>query len=456
MRLLRTALVLCLIAFAAAARAQSGPFFSVDTTDMRTLSEEEIDNAMRDMGLRVDSDSVAHHPPRTHRDSLREALRRYRVGHEHPQAFDEWMPFTGFRYNKVDGLFLGLGSSRWGNFSRPVWRLSDDSVPLRDQWRGRGGLGYAFGSHFWTVELGLSHLVWLDHERGSATGIEIGAEGHIRTDSRDAWLLPVEENSAVALITHEDYMDYFKRKGFSAFAALHIGGEHLSVAYRNDDNRVLATRQYWSFFGGRKLFSENAPITEGTFRSVAVTSFFDNATSHRMYRGTQALLEGEFGLGDYPFRRYTLDLRHYQPLVRWFAVNGRVRAGAVTGDNVPLQNYFFVGGVSTVPAFDQKEFAGNRALIVNAEAIINGRLLDALLWFPRELSVIVMFDAGAASMADSSLGPTAGWEGIGIASMHSDAGIAVGSANGSVRIGCVWRGDRSEGAKFILRLSRPF
>ena len=32
--------------------------------------------------------------------------------------------------------------------------------------------------------------------------IEIGAEGHIRTDSRDAWLVPVEENSAVALIAH--------------------------------------------------------------------------------------------------------------------------------------------------------------------------------------------------------------------------------------------------------------
>jgi hypothetical protein len=267
----------------------------------------------------------------------------------------------------------------------------------------------------------------------------------------------VEENNAMALIAHEDFNDYFKRKGFSIFGAMHVGNEHLSVTYRNDDYRELNTRQYWSFFGGRKLFRENAPISVTTVRSIALTSFFDNARERRMYSGTQALLDAEFGLGNHHFRSYTLDIRRYQPLMRWLGVNTRLFATAITGENVPLQHYALIGGPSTMPAFDFKEFGGNRAVVVNAEAIVSGRLLDALVWFPfKDMSVIVMIDAGAAAMADSALGAAEGWNEISMKSLHSDVGFALGSANGLTRLGWVWRMDRNEGARFFLRLARPF
>jgi hypothetical protein len=145
------------------AHAQDEPFFSVDTSDLKGVTDEELDNALRDMGFRNEQDSVAPKPMRTRRDSLRAAMRRYKTNLENPQPYDPWMDFGGFRYNKVDGLFIGAGGSKWNALSRPIKHLTDDTVPVTDVWRGRGGFGYSFGSHFWTIELGLSHLIWLQH-----------------------------------------------------------------------------------------------------------------------------------------------------------------------------------------------------------------------------------------------------------------------------------------------------
>ncbi|MBI3195523.1 MAG: BamA/TamA family outer membrane protein [Ignavibacteriae bacterium] len=354
------------------------------------------------------------------------------------------------RYNRVEALFLGA------NF------------PNRYSWDERavslfGSVGYGFASHRWRYSGGVSQQFGMGR-----TLIELGAEGHSLTDSKDQWIIDESENSLTSFFTRDDYRDYFGREGVSAWFGLFgkwkSSDMQFRAAYLNDQYQSLDWNTNWSVFGGEKLFRENPLAREGRMKS-ALVSFEIHQEQQRTYftTGWKAALSAEvagktFG-GDFEFNRYVFDFIRYQPLSKFENLNFRVRAGSATGD-VPPQKWFELGGISTLPAYSYKEFPGNRIALFNAEYLLNGKIFDAVDVFPswllRNCNLLLFYDAGYANAVAGEEKFDTGFESLRFDNIKSNWGFGIGSRDAKIRLGFAWRTDIAEPVHVFLRLNRPF
>ncbi len=373
-------------------------------------------------------------------------MRNPSVNYPWESAYDEFL----FRYNRVEGFFLGLSS------------------PKGYAWEGRhiklfGTAGYGFAAHRWRYSGGVAQQF--------GTGgqiLEVGAEGHSLTDTRDQWIISEGENTLAALFLRDDYRDYFGRKGFSVWTGLYHRERNSDLQFRlaflNDRYESLRQSTDWAIFGGDKRFRYNPGITEGRMKSVLTTFEFHHARERRFFSsGWSTVLSAEFsekGLGgDFDFNRYLVDLRGYLPLSDYDIVNIRLRVGSTTGE-APLQKAFDLGGLSTLPAFGFKEFVGNRLLLLNVEYVVNGKILDNAGLFPswllRNFNLIFFSDAGYVTIAPSGKSFLQGLDGLSSETIKWDWGFAIGSRDGKMRLGFAWRTDVSKPVKVFIRVSRPF
>ncbi len=155
-----------------------------------------------------------------------------------------------FKYNRVDGLFLGLGADK-----KFYWD-GDKTIS------GFGSAGYAFGIHRWRFNLGL------DRQFAAETALyEVGAEGHSITDTKDEWIMKLWENNITSILWHEDDRDYFTREGFSVNAARYTRESdftsQLRVQYLIDDYSSLSKESDWSLFRPSHSFRGNPAVAEG-------------------------------------------------------------------------------------------------------------------------------------------------------------------------------------------------
>jgi hypothetical protein len=127
---------------------------------------------------------------------------------------------------------------------------------------------------------------------------------------------------------------------------------------------------------------------------------------------------------------------------------------------LPIQKAFDMGGLGTVPAFPFKGETGNRMLLMNAELVVNGDFFGALEFWPswllRGFNFVVFSDAGLVRMMPSTAQWSDGFENIHFSDFRHDVGVGIGTRSGSMRIAFVWRTDRSEAARLIFRIARPF
>ena len=369
-----------------------------------------------------------------------------------------WVPETTnldnfiFRYNRVEGLFLGMGSEK-----RYYW-------DGQKQYSTYGSIGYGFKSHNWRGNLGLSRQFAFDE--GQLFEFEI--EGHSLTDSKEDWLIGTGENTAAAFFIHEDFRDYFQRSGFGVNAGYVVQRDYLTgqvkVGYLSDEYTSMTNQTEWSLFGGNKVFRLNPLINEGMMRSVVGSAGLSTVTT-TIYgpEGWSMLVTAEVAKqslkSEFEFNRYVGDIRRYQPLGRYDNLNVRVRVGSSEGV-LPIQKTFDMGGLGTIPAFPFKGETGNRMLLMNAELVINGDFLGDLdfwpSWLLREINFVVLSDAGLVRMVPSTALWTDGFDDIHFSDFQHDVGVGVGTRSGSVRIAFVWRTDRSEPARLIFRVARPF
>jgi hypothetical protein len=357
-----------------------------------------------------------------------------------------------FRYNRVEGLFLGMGSEK-----RYYW----DGQKLYSLY---GSAGYGFKSHNWRGSLGLSRQFAFDE--GQLFEVEI--EGHSFTDSKEDWLIGLAENTAAAFFIHEDFRDYFQRNGYGVNAGYALQQDYVTsqikIGYLSDEYTSMTNQTEWSLFGGNKAFRFNPPIQEGMIRSM-VGSAGVSTVSTTIYgqEGWSILATAEVAKknmkSEFEFNRYVGDIRRYQPLGRYENLNLRVRVGSSEG-MLPLQKSFDMGGLGTVPAFPFKGESGNRMLLMNAELILNGDFLGDLdfwpSWLMREINFVILSDAGLVRTMSSTALWTEGFEGIHFSDFRHDVGVGIGTRNGAARIAFVWRTDRSEPARLIFRVARPF
>ncbi len=344
-------------------------------------------------------------------------------------------------YNRVDGLFLGLGQNK-----DYYWSGAESFSPY-------GFLGYAFALHRWRYELGLDK--WF----GNENRFEVGVEGHSLTDSKDYWLIDPKENSFFAILAKEDYMDYYSREGVSFHVAQYYQmNSRIVLSYDVDKYSSLAQRTNWSIFGGHKIFRPNPPIDPGWMRSIVVN------LEHRYYTGGRdrkqgwiAGLRGEATVGgDYDFRMLSLNAVRYQPLFRGLQLNMRLVGGTANGV-LPLQRSYQIGGFNTLNAFPYKEFTGNRMLLFNYEFIFNPMLFKHSHLFPLNTFTLLLFgDIGQVGNASPSAGMASGWQMMKLNQFKSDYGFGIGTGDGAFCIYLAWRTDIAASPAFGVRLASPF
>ncbi|HTP11981.1 MAG TPA: hypothetical protein VMM37_00050 [Bacteroidota bacterium] len=360
-----------------------------------------------------------------------------------------------FRYNRVEGLFLGLGTQKkyYWNGARNI--------------NAYGSVGWGIRSHTWRGNLGITRQFPLKISDGDEM-FEIGAEGYSLTDSKDPWLINVHENTAAALLIHEDFRDYFERNGGSAHVAFYAQNEDVKVelkaAYLFDKYRSLQNNTEWALFGGDKLFRPNPAIDDGNMRSVLTSAGI--STQSKTARGPEGWsIYGTFEYGPrtlggaFNFDQYVLDIRRFQPISSFDNLNIRLRAGTSDG-TLPLQKVYDLGGLGTTNAFPFKSESGNRMILMNAEYIMNGSLLDDLDFWPSwifdHVNLLFFTDAGLIRTAVSGSGPTDGFEKITWGEFRHDFGAGFSNRTGSFRVGIAWRTDVKAPARLIFRFTRPF
>jgi len=369
-----------------------------------------------------------------------------------------WVPETTnldnfiFRYNRVEGLFLGLGSEK-----RYYW---DD----QKQYSTYGSVGYGFRSYKVRGNLGLSRQFAFD----DGQLFEFEVEGHSLTDSKEDWLIGLGENTLAAFFIHEDFRDYFERSGFGVNAGYAVQQDYLTgqvkVGYLSDEYKSMTNQTEWSLFGGNKAFRLNPSINEGMMRSVVGSAGLSTVTT-TMYgpQGWSMMTTAEIAKkgmkSEFEFNRYVGDIRRYQPLGRYDNLNVRVRVGSSEGV-LPIQKAFDMGGLGTVPAFPFKGETGNRMLLMNAELVFNGDFLGDIAFWPswlmREFNFVVFSDAGLVRTMPATASWTDGFNDIHFSDFQHDIGAGIGTRSGSFRVAFVWRTDRSEPARFMFRIARPF
>jgi cytoskeletal protein CcmA (bactofilin family) len=357
-----------------------------------------------------------------------------------------------FRYNRVEGLFLGVGSDK-----KYYW----DS---RRSYAAHGSFGYGFKSRGWRGNLGVTRQFAFDEGQL----FEIGVEGHNLTDSKDNWIIGLGENTAAAILIHEDFRDYFRRMGYGISADYAVQQDYLTgqvkVEYLADRYRSMENRTEWALFGGDKKFRPNPAIDDGDMRSILASAGLSTVTK-TIYgsQGWSIFVTGEFADrnfgSDFGFNQYIADVRRYQPLGRYDNFNVRLRVGTMEG-TVPLQKTFEIGGLSTLNGFPYKSEAGNRMILLNAEYIINGDFLGDLefwpSWLMRDINFLVLSDAALMRTAPPSDTWSKGFDDVKFSDFKHDVGVGVATRSGSFRLAFVWRTDRNEPARFIFRIARPF
>ena len=264
------------------------------------------------------------------------------------------------RYNRVEGFVLGIGRRplEWSSYSRATIY---------------GQLGYAFSLDEWRGTIGVESRV--DNRRNDDYGLKIGGAYHNNTDTKDRWKTSWLENSLAAFLFENDFFNYHEVEGFTLYAVQRITPYlQMSAGYREDEYRSLEKVTGWSLFDGDG-FPLNPPIDEGDMQTFVFSIEGGRVRGlHSLPSGAVFRFEAEIGEGiggDFDFSRYVGDARFYIPITPFSSLGMRLRGGLTTGDFVPVQKHFTLGGIGSVRAYDQNSFPGTRMLLGNVEYIVD-------------------------------------------------------------------------------------
>ena len=290
-----------------------------------------------------------------------------------PHSWDGDDPFV--RYNRVEGLFVGLHEARFYDGDRGQ--------------SSYGHLGYSFGARDWQYQVGAEVFAFHGPAQTGRNLSSIGGELHDVTDSQDGWLLSAEENSLYAGLFRRDFFDYYRRRGWSVYTLQNYAGlVHLTGRLARDEFYSLDSQVDWVLVGNRvarKAFRPNPEVDEGTANSLRLDIQLDNR-DRRNGRGwlvNHMLEQGGGGLGgDFAFRRMLFEVRGYQPVAQGTGqLDVRLRLGRGSRQ-MPRQYLYDLGGYATLRGYPYKAFSGDRMALLNAE-----------YWLE---DIGVLFDMGAA------------------------------------------------------------
>jgi hypothetical protein len=205
-----------------------------------------------------------------------------------------------------------------------------------------------------------------------------------------AWPLELNEVGWSTLLWHQDYRDYFMRRGFSGFLTVEPS-HHITLTgqvARVEETSIAArdpwTLKLWSQWRHDEPWRPNIVVDEGDFTIFSASAEYDSRPSRRS-RGSGLLIRfnWERGFGDdvveyplpafvreplllesYTWDRAQLDVRLYQR-VDW---GGQLRlrgfwAGTVGEQPLPVQRRYSLGGPDPMNGFEFRKYACNIGVI---------------------------------------------------------------------------------------------
>ena len=286
-------------------------------------------------------------------------------------------------YNRVEGLFLGLGIPKEYN----------DYYGLGSKLTFYGSIGYGLSNDKIRYRAGLTRKFF------GRNSLELGVESFDLTRTEDLWIIPQDENTIDAFFFHEDYHDFYRSWGSAIYGKQKLG-KILSIeaGYRLENQEDMKVEKDWSLFRQGNNFRENPIIDGGEYKNTYLSIRLGNS---RKLKDWSASLDVESNSDlisdDMPdYERYILSLSKYQRLGRNDEVNFRVRYGTTSG-TVPEQKKFDLGGIGTLRGYGYKEFQnGGNMVLINAEYITNGDAITGLEFLPilNGFEVAIFADAG--------------------------------------------------------------
>ncbi len=382
----------------------------------------------------------------------------FRSGYRRPYST---LPFNPghkaliLNYNRVEGLFLGMAFPKRITGKYNYFNL-------------HGFVGYGFQLKKWRYELEIDR--WLFDQRDYR--FELGGKIYDFTDTHDSWLITPMENSLAAFFLHDDYQNYFRRRGYELHASqnltIYFKG---TLAYRNDKYNSLQKNTDWALFGGKKKFAENPAIDEGNMHSLYGELYLDTRDNIELpRRGWFARLGVETSnsklRSDYSFNQYEFEIRRYQPITRFDRLDIRLKAASSEG-TVPVQKQYQLGGISTLRGFSHKAlpggegyYGGDRMLLANIDYNLSPRIIGTDFLFFNDLRYILFFDVGNVWMREqvsSKDSWSEGFDWLKLNDLKSDLGIAFTSWSGRFRLSIARRLDTGkEPFRVTVRLTKPF
>ena len=357
-----------------------------------------------------------------------------------------------FRYNRVQGLFLGV-------------LLPKSQEDSRHRLSLHGFLGYGFADKKLRYRAAIDHGFFSPRRR-----FELGAAVYDKIESKDTWLITPSENTLTAFFLNDDYMDYYRRKGYEFYAdqklGLHFKG---TLAYRTDTYSSVPKVTDWALFKDKDRFRDNPAIDEGLMKSWYGELLYDSRDDLRTpHAGWFVKFSAENATKKrhsvFSFIQYIFELRTYQRLSAYERLDVRLKAATSTGD-VPIQKRFRMGGISTLLAFPYRSVRagntdGDRLLLANIEYNLHPKVFNSPLGLDEDVRYIVFFDAGTVWLRDDVTNKdawNAGFSSLKWNKIKSDIGIAISNASGRFRINFAKRLDTNKKAYAItVRLSKPF
>lgn len=352
--------------------------------------------------------------------------------------------YPDIRYNRVEGLFLGAGIEYTSETLSDITFLSN--------------AGYGLSNSEWRYKAGL-YRDFFDFST-----FRIGAEGFHTTATNDDWLIRSIENSLAGAFFNEDFMNYFSKKGFKAYASKIFADNQLQLRFEvaNYDYESMKRTTHLSVFLEDHKFHENPVITQGNETSTKFIFSYDRRDNpifplsgwmlDGVYENTSGKLETD-GL--------FLTLKNYFSTFGAQRIRTRTMLGTRAGD-VAEQHAMDLGGLGTLPGFKDKEFVnGDRFFLFSFNYLFGGDILQKipLSFIPLYEAVTfgLFFDSGWLHFENDEFDSFKGFDKMSIDDMHTDVGFTFSISEDMLHIKAARRTDKSDDAwRILLRLLYKF
>ena len=369
-------------------------------------------------------------------------------GYDLPQKFSL---STNTHFNRVEGFTPNLGLKYQPHPEAKTGFAAGLSL--------YGDFGYGFKNE---KEKRPRWNLGLQKDFATPNRLTFGLEYFNKVETNDRWIVSEFENSLAGIFQHEDFMDFYSRKGGRGFLDYGLAEVHtLRLEVSRHRYESLRRNANWSLFGGNKTYPLNPRphrgvvygIGAGDELSVKLVSALD-WRDNPVFPNVGWLIENTFERtgNDFSTNGVFLTVKRYQPTLDDQKLVGKFMFGSRTG-SFAYQHLLALGGLTSLRGYNEKEFLGNRLLFANVNYVIGQRAFGGLLQkFPlinklpfwQLISLGVFAETGYAWFADPR-DPDAGlfdFGQFGFNDLRSDVGFSLLVTEGILRVDFAKRTDR--------------